>query len=201
MATSNQTLVIQFEKNFSEEAFGKWMTKNWCLSIYFAAVYVLVIFIGKHYMKSRPRFNLRPALVLWNTTLAIFSILGAAYSVPEAVFVVQNHGWAFSICDPCYPGFWGCLFALSKVYELGDTAFIILRKQPLIFLHWYHHVTVLIYCWYSYGELLGPGRWFMAVNYSIHAVMYSYYTTRAMRISLPKVVPLTITIMQILQVT
>lgn len=43
--------------------------------------------------------------------------------------------------------FWGTLFSLSKVIELGDTAFIILRKQPLIFLHYYHHATVLIYTW------------------------------------------------------
>ena len=200
ISASNQTLVIQFEKNFNEEAFGHWMTKNWCLSILFAAVYVLVIFTGKHYMENRPRFNLRPALLLWNTLLAIFSIFGAGRSLPEAVYMIQNHGWGFSICDSSYGGLWSCLFALSKVYELGDTAFIILRKRPLIFLHWYHHVTVLIYTWYSYAERLGPARWFIVVNYSIHAAMYSYYTMRAMQISLPKVIPLTITTMQILQV-
>jgi hypothetical protein len=26
---------------------------------------------------------------------------------------------------------------MSKLIELGDTAFIVLRKQPLRFLHWY----------------------------------------------------------------
>lgn len=34
-------------------------------------------------------------------------------------------------------GFWTWLFVLSKLPELGDTIFIVLRKQPLIFLHWY----------------------------------------------------------------
>ena len=33
-------------------------------------------------------------------------------------------------------GFWSSLFVLSKVPELGDTIFIILRKQQLKFLHW-----------------------------------------------------------------
>ena len=32
--------------------------------------------------------------------------------------------------------FWASVFVLSKVPELGDTFFILLRKQPLIFLHW-----------------------------------------------------------------
>jgi len=34
-------------------------------------------------------------------------------------------------------GFWTWLFVLSKLPELGDTIFIVLRKQPLIFLHWW----------------------------------------------------------------
>jgi hypothetical protein len=42
------------------------------------------------------------------------------------------------------------IFCISKVPELIDTLFIVLRKQKLIFLHWFHHATVLIYSWYRY---------------------------------------------------
>ena len=45
-------------------------------------------------------------------------------------------------------GFWVMLFIFSKLPELIDTVFIVLRKRQLIFLHWYHHVTVLLFCWH-----------------------------------------------------
>jgi elongation of very long chain fatty acids protein 6 len=77
-------------------------------------------------------------------------------------------------------GFWTLAFVLSKVPELGDTVFIVLRKQPLIFLHWYHHVTVLIYSWYSYSEYTAAARWFVVMNYIVHSVMYSYYAFKAL---------------------
>lgn len=49
-------------------------------------------------------------------------------------------------------------FCFSKLPELIDTVFIVLRKQPLIFLHWYHHASVLVYCWFSYQDYSSTGR-------------------------------------------
>jgi hypothetical protein len=40
------------------------------------------------------------------------------------------------------------LFIISKVPETIDTLFIVLRRQQLIFLHWFHHASVLVYCFY-----------------------------------------------------
>jgi hypothetical protein len=92
------------------------------------------------------------------------------------------HDWAFSnlfvssylICFVFvlhHLRLWVQLFILSKIPELIDTVFIVQRKRPLIFLHWYHHVTVLLYCWHSYATEASQALYFVAMNYSVHAVM------------------------------
>ena len=96
-------------------------------------------------------------------------------------------------------GLWVMLFIYSKVPELIDTVFIVLRKKKLIFLHWYHHVTVLLYCWHAFSTLAGTGLYFVAMNYSVHAVMYGYYCLQALHM-LPRSFPtVLITVAQITQ--
>uniref|UniRef100_A0A672KYU7 Elongation of very long chain fatty acids protein n=1 Tax=Sinocyclocheilus grahami TaxID=75366 RepID=A0A672KYU7_SINGR len=81
----------------------------------------------------------------------------------------------------------------------GDTLFIVLRKQKLIFLHWYHHITVLLYSWYSYKDMVAGGGWFMTMNYLVHAVMYSYYALRAAGFKISRKFAMFITLTQISQ--
>ncbi|XP_019491814.1 PREDICTED: elongation of very long chain fatty acids protein 3 isoform X2 [Hipposideros armiger] len=91
------------------------------------------------------------------------------------------------------------LFLLSKIIELGDTAFIVLRKRPLIFVHWYHHSTVLVFTSFAYKNKVAAGGWFMTMNFGVHAVMYTYYTLKAARVEPPRWFPRLITTLQILQ--
>ena len=88
---------------------------------------------------------------------------------------------------------------LSKVIELGDTLFIVLRKTPLTFLHWYHHITVLLFCWYSFQRATEIGFWFGGFNYVVHTIMYSYYALKAMGFRIPSSVSQLITMLQIVQ--
>ncbi|CAG0924713.1 unnamed protein product [Notodromas monacha] len=94
---------------------------------------------------------------------------------------------------------WTWWFAHSKLLELGDTVFIVLRKRHLMFLHWYHHITVLVYTWFSMSNFSSHGRWFVTCNLAIHAVMYSYYAVRALGIRIPRSISMAVTSSQLLQ--
>lgn len=155
-------------------------------------------------MKNREKFNLRLPLFLWNMGLCLFSCMGVYMAGSVHFRHLYDNGVEASICGTHLydegPGVWGMLFCLSKAPELIDTIFIVLRKQKLIFLHWYHHVTVFIYCWYNYCLLIRTGQWFIAMNYVVHSIMYGYYCLRISRlIKLPIWVNMVITILQLLQ--
>jgi hypothetical protein len=56
-----------------------------------------------------------------------------------------------------------------------DTVFLVLRKRPVSFLHWFHHATVLMYCWHAGQYQMPTGIFFATMNYLVHSVMYLYY--------------------------
>ena len=83
--------------------------------------------------------------------------------------------------------------------ELLDTFFIVIHKKPLIFLHWYHHVSVLLYCWHSYVYKAPAGILFVVMNYFVHAIMYFYYFLMAAKWKPKWFHPVYITTLQITQ--
>ncbi|XP_042885566.1 elongation of very long chain fatty acids protein 6-like isoform X4 [Penaeus japonicus] len=202
----NYSYVFKFEEDFDTLEKRRWMRENWMMCFYYIGAYMIVIYGGQLYMQTRPRFELRMPLFMWNVFLAVFSIWGAYRSAPELLYVLNNHGFHYSVCIPGpsfldnrVGGFWNWMFTLSKVPELGDTVFIVLRKQPLIFLHWYHHVTVLLYAWYSYSDYIATARWFVCMNYLVHSVMYSYYALKALKFRVPRWISMGITTAQLAQ--
>lgn len=133
-------------------------------------------------MSTREPIKLTRALSCWNLFLSIFSLYGAVRTVPHLAVRILTKPFDQTICEDAQTaygigavGLATQLFILSKIPELLDTAFVILRKKPVIFLHWYHHVTVLLFCWNSYITQSAAGIYFVSMNYSVHAVMYFYY--------------------------
>ncbi|KAJ3610139.1 hypothetical protein NHX12_022233 [Muraenolepis orangiensis] len=202
--TEYQLSELSFERSFDEKTAIEWMQANWTHSIGFSALYAVLVFGGQHFMRERPKLNLRRPLILWSLTLAVFSIVGAVRTGWYMLNFLSSSGFRRSICDQGFyyapvPKFWAFAFVLSKAPELGDTVFIILRKQRLIFLHWYHHITVMLYSWYSYKDMVAGGGWFMTMNFCVHAIMYTYYTARASGVRVPRPLAMLITGAQISQ--
>ncbi|KAM4715046.1 very long chain fatty acid elongase 6-like [Anableps anableps] len=196
--------LFDFERRFDEIRALEWMQENWSKSFIFCGLYVALVFGGRYFMRERPKLNLRRPLALWSLSLAIFSIIGAVRTGTYMHHVISKGGFKQSVCDNSFYSapitkFWSYAFAISKAPELGDTAFIILRKQRLIFLHWYHHITVLLYSWFSYKDLVAGGGWFMTMNYMVHSIMYTYYAARAAGLRVPRPFAMIITATQILQ--
>jgi len=190
-----------FEKAVDYNRVHKWTVNNWQISIYLSIVYLILVFVGQKFMKTRERFDLRRPLIIWNMLLAIFSFRGTV-RVWQAMYSIYSiHGFKGTVCATEYfvnpvTNFWSMVFIWSKVPELIDTAFIVLRKRNLIFLHWYHHITVMIYSWYSFRDRLAGCQYYVSMNLCIHAIMYTYYSVVAMRIRIPKPVAMIITTLQ-----
>ena len=141
------------------------------------AAYVACVYL----VKPQTPYDLRGWLAGWSFSLAAFSVYGAMRLVPVLARMITVHGVFQTICgDDGHYFFgdtftWGVLFVFSKLPELLDTAFIVLRKKPLIFLHYYHHVTVLLYTWHALAMPRQTSLIFAAMNYMVHAFMYMFY--------------------------
>jgi elongation of very long chain fatty acids protein 6 len=125
-----------FHSHAHVDAIKTWMQANWTYSVLAAALYLTLVFVGRQYMSSRARYELRKPLIAWNVALATFSIVGTIRVWPEFIEAIFGKSLVYSVCDGSVyygiSGFWGFLFGMSKLPELVDTLFIVLRKQVKI---------------------------------------------------------------------
>ncbi|KAL6894436.1 hypothetical protein ACP4OV_008534 [Aristida adscensionis] len=116
--------------------------------------------------------------------LALSAAMAAGCALATAAAAPPPRRWRWPFCFP--PGedatpaagpvfFWAHVFYLSKVYELGDTALILLGRRPLTLLHVYHHAVVVAMCylWLATRQSLMPIA--LVTNAGVHVVMYAYY--------------------------
>ena len=89
-------------------------------------------------------------------------------SLEQTVTTISAHDWEM------VPRASGCSSSSSQRSRSFGTEHVVARQRPLLFLHWYHHVTVLLYCWHSYATEAPQALYFVAMNYSVHAIMYGY---------------------------
>ena len=164
--------------SFPAASWSRWMTTNWFLP--WVAVIMYLCMLKTWFPHPRPWKTLT---FWWNTCMAVFSYTGMTTLVPELFQKLMHEGFHDSVCS--HVSTYGCdgntgvfvlAFVLSKVCELFDTVLLRLKGRPIRFVHSYHHVTVLLYCWNTYASRTGSiGLWFATMNYTIHTMMYSYF--------------------------
>ncbi|NXD97405.1 ELOV6 protein, partial [Chaetorhynchus papuensis] len=169
-------------------------------------IYLILVFGIQHSMKEWRPFSLRAPLTLWSFSLTWFSFIAASQVWKQMAFVLLTKGFKRSVCGRSFfihpvSKLWMYLFVLSKLVELGDTLFIVLRKKKLIFVHWYHHLATLIFGWYGYKDMAAGLGWNAALNLSIHCLTYTYYIVSAMGIRVPTSIAMLITTSQMVQMT
>jgi len=199
-------LAIPAEINFKCEKYIALAANNWPVCITIVLAYLTFAAFGKRIMAPYAAFDMQMPLAYWNGLLCLFSFIGMCRTVPYLLGDIFSKSFEDTICSSPMnswgngpTGMWVMLFIFSKVPELIDTVFIVLRKKPLIFLHWYHHVTVLTFCWSAYSTISASGLYFVAMNFTVHAMMYGYYCLQALKVC-PKSFPAhLITIAQIAQ--
>lgn len=200
-------LYTNYEYGFDNDNWARMNRNNW-FPVVAVALYAFLIFWGKHvYMKDRePWKGSRPYLAAWNLALSTFSFCGSFRVGCNVLYNLSTLSLRDNFClDPQQTygsgstGMWIQFFILSKFPELIDTFFVTVNKKPLIFLHWYHHITVLLFCWHSYITFATGGVFFAFMNYTVHACMYGYYFLMAVRMKPKWMNPMFITTIQILQ--
>lgn len=172
------------DRSFSTHAAVYWISRNWHLSVYLTALYLIAIVVGQWMMSARRPLHLNRLLIAWNVAFAIFSAIGAYLYLPVMLAGWWTGGYTAMVCDlPVYQRErltqWAVLFTWSKVAEFGDTAFLILRKRRVIALHWVHHAATCVMCFFGVHNTPAFTVQCLALNYAVHALMYAYYAGRA----------------------
>jgi len=177
----------------------------WWVSYVASSCYLLGLWIGSSFMTNRKPYDMKVTLACWNLFLTIFSFIGMIRTVPHLLLLLHEFGFRYTVCRSARAsygngpsGLWVALFIFSKYFELLDTAFLVARKRKVSFLHWYHHCSVLLYCWHAYVWEMPTGIYFVTMNYSVHAIMYFYYFLAATR-PRPPAWGLLVTVLQLAQ--
>ena len=184
--------LLALADGFESAPWAAWCASRLDVPLALSVVYVLaVVGVGSRWLSmcgcsGRPLLLATP-LLLWNILLAVFSFVGLAVLAPALASDLFAFGAEATLCPSAQGarfafgarGLAMLAFMLSKVPELVDTAFLIARGKPVGFLHWFHHFSVLSYCWFAYSRLSSSGLFFASMNYGVHSLMYLYYALQA----------------------
>jgi len=190
----------------------EWTMQNFwvpglCIFVYFTMLLHMPDFMRN---RERPKW-LKKVVFFWNIILSLASSWAAIRIVG---CVGARSSFHKMICDTntvvsCHKDPIMCnylmLFCMSKIPEMVDTLWLILGKKRVIFLHWFHHSSVMWFCWLAWTYVVPMGILFALMNLSVHSIMYAWYALAAadrwlaVGLKPKKLFSQSVTILQILQ--
>ncbi|XP_050440915.1 elongation of very long chain fatty acids protein 4-like [Adelges cooleyi] len=190
--TQNQFFnLLNREMKFDKEV-DSWlfMSTPWPVFSILAVYLFFVLIYGPKMMKKREPFNIKTIMMAYNFIQTVYNcyIVSAMFITPGVSDYLKNY-----VCHPdetenssllirqFYSYSWH--FFLSKVFDLLDTVFFVLRKKQshVSFLHVYHHVNMVITTWTYLRFFKGQQAILCgALNSTVHMIMYSYYFLSAL---------------------
>ncbi|RDD42867.1 Elongation of very long chain fatty acids protein 4 [Trichoplax sp. H2] len=168
--------------------------KNWPLmesltpTLIISCLYLLVVYVGPKIMRSREALNLNRIMIIYNFCIVLLSF--HMFRKVLMCAILANYSWTkcqsvvfskdpneFKMAEILW------LYYFSKIIELLDTIFFILRKKEsqITFLHVYHHASMMILWWLNVKWGAGGQAFFGPLcNSLIHVFMYLYYGLSAL---------------------
>lgn len=134
-------------------------------------------------MENQKPHNIKYIMLVYNLVQTVYNAYIVSYffipGVPQYLFQhsctplprqTNSYYWAFT--EASY------LYFLSKIIDLLDTVFFVLRKKQshVSFLHVYHHSMMVFTTWACLRYFKSEQSIFIGLlNSVVHVVMYSYY--------------------------
>lgn len=144
-----------------------------CIVLYIPVIFTLK-YVVENYISLDNRLYISDLLTLpwafWCFSLSIFSLFGTFYIGKYLIFDHFQSDFFKSDAAIFYH-----LFILSKIIELIDTVFIVLRSKPLVALQWYHHWATLLICYCVTYLQCDKLVILFFMNYFVHTFMYFYF--------------------------
>lgn len=171
---------IVFQKDFNwDRDVPNWLSDNYQLFLVPSFLYPVAV----HFLPGQFNFNLKYPLFCWNAFLSLYSAISFAMIAPHFFGRLIHEGYHESVCLMKREGSflqlpygrWIFIFILSKIIELGDTAFLLLRGRNVQFLHWYHHLATLAAAYVQGMRGSSLFEWATITNLAVHTWMYGHY--------------------------
>lgn len=185
VGTSGEAVKTDFWHSITDERVNEYYLLRGGPTLILSIVTLYLYFVlslGPKMMAKREKFKLNKILLVYNMSMASANLWLFVQGLKVSNYGVDTWGCGKFGGDirqsPRRGIYLGYLFFLTKLIELLDTVFFVLRKkqEQITFLHVFHHSIVPLFCWI--GIKLAPGGpngFFPLVNSFIHVLMYTYY--------------------------